>query len=365
MKITILGAGNGAIAAAAHMGMEGHEVTLSNRNPDRLRPFLENMRITVEGQALPNKEVPIHAIQPDVPLSVQQAEVIMVCVPTIGHAYYAGQLAPVLRPDQTVLLNPGHMGGALQFAGYLRKGGYTGRLNLCETSTLTYVARMTGPTAVGIYDIIDKAFLASLPADAPAMAKALEMYPNLTKAPNVLYTAMCDINAVMHPPGMLLNAGLIQRTGGDFTFYYDGTTPAVGTLVEALDEERLAVARALGMEVESFLEIFYSWGYTTKEAYESKSVYEALRQSAPNRSIKSPDSLTHRYVSEDVGNGLVPMSLLGRIAGVATPVMDGFIELCGRANGVDYWTEGLTLEKLGLGGAKTTEELVRAVAQIA
>jgi opine dehydrogenase len=81
-----------------------------------------------------------------------------------------------------------------------------------------------------------------------------------------------------------------------------------------------------------------------------------MRESAPNRWIRGPRSLDHRYLHEDVGWGLVPWSELGRALGVPTPVMDALITLGSALNDRDYRAEGLTLERLGLAG-KRPEEL--------
>ena len=88
----------------------------------------------------------------------------------------------------------------------------------------------------------------------------------------------------------------------------------------------------------------------------------ACKESAPNATIKSPPSLDHRYVHEDVGYGLVPMAALGRLAGVPTPTIDALVHLAGLAVGIDYARDGLTLEKLGLAG-KTPAELIRFVTE--
>jgi len=364
MKITILGAGNGAIAAAAHMTLNGHQVTLSNRSKDRLKPFINDSTVHITGGFLPDTSVKIYKVLPQEQVAVQDAELIMVCVPSVGHVYHAKTIAPVLKPDQVIMLNPGHMGGALQFYKSLRQFGYNGKINICETNTLTYACRMQGERTVGIYNIGTNIFFASLPASNSFCDKVISMYPGLIKRPNVLYTSFSDLNAVIHPPGMLLNAAMIERTSGDFTFYYEGTTPAVAKLIAALDSERLQITKTLGIELDSFLEMFYKWGMVIKEVYERGSIYTAMRESIPNRTIKSPSSLNDRYIHEDVGNGLVPMSLVAKAIGLQTPVMDAFINLAGIINGVDYWTEGLTLEKLGIEAVNSPDELLNYVNNI-
>ena len=63
---------------------------------------------------------------------------------------------------------------------------------------------------------------------------------------------------------------------------------------------------------------------------------------------QGPASLDHRYLHEDVGWGLVPWTALAATADVRTPTMDALIHLAGVANGVDYPSVELTLDRMGL-----------------
>jgi opine dehydrogenase len=116
----------------------------------------------------------------------------------------------------------------------------------------------------------------------------------------------------------------------------------------------------LGVPAIPFIDVFYEAGLTTKAARDSGDISRACLESEPNKTIKSPPSLDHRYVHEDVGYGLVPISALGRLAGVETPTIDALIRLAGLAVGIDYMRDGLTLERLGLAG-KSPSELLRFV----
>ena len=179
-----------------------------------------------------------------------------------------------------------------------------------------------------------------------------EIFPNVVAAENVLETGFSNINAIMHPAGMLGNTGWIEKSGGDFLWYAEGITPSIGRWIDAVDGERLAIVRALGLEPLRFVDIFHRAGLTTDAGRASGSAYQAIHESEPNMTIKSPPSLDHRYVKEDVGYGLVPMAEIGKLLGVKTPVMDALITLASKALGVDFRVEGLTLEKMGLAAVK-------------
>jgi opine dehydrogenase len=218
--------------------------------------------------------------------------------------------------------------------------------------TLTYITRLEAAATVGIYSYTRNLLFSAFPGrNAERLYAAMKpVYPEIALATSVLETGLANMNAVFHPPGMLMNAGWIEATGGSFLFYKEGITEAVGRVVSGIDAERLAVARALGVPARPFLEAFHAAGLTTREAMLSGSVARACRDSAPNATLKSPSSLDHRYVHEDVGYGLVPMAALARLAGVATPVIDAHVALFSLATGIDYAATGLTLEKLGVAG---------------
>jgi opine dehydrogenase len=61
-----------------------------------------------------------------------------------------------------------------------------------------------------------------------------------------------------------------------------------------------------------------------------------------------PDTFHHRYITEDVPYGLVLMSSLGRAMGVPTPTCDHVVRVAGAVMGRDYFSEGRTLERLGI-----------------
>jgi opine dehydrogenase len=111
----------------------------------------------------------------------------------------------------------------------------------------------------------------------------------------------------------------------------------------------------LGLKPLRFVDIFHQAGLTSEEARASGSIYRAISESEPNRTIKSPSTLEHRYLKEDVGYGLVPMAEIGRLAGVKTPVIDSLITLASAISRTDYRSLGLTLEKMGLTGIRAED----------
>ncbi len=350
-KIAILGAGNGGCAAAADLTLRGFQVRLFSRSESTIAKLAKLGEVELVESGVSKKAAP-YFMSPHLPPVVQGVDLIVIATPAVGHEYLAKGLANYVGDGQRILLNPGHTGGSLHFANLLRQLGCKAQVQLCETVTLTYICRMPQPGRVEIYRRTTNLRCAALPGKhtTELVGEIQSVFPNVIAAANVLETGFSNINAIMHPAGMLGNAGWIEKTGGDFLYYREGITPSIGAWIDALDGERLEIVRALGLTPLRFVDIFHGAGLTTTEARDSGSAYQAIHESEPNFTIKSPPSLDHRYIKEDVGYGLVPMAEVGKLLGIETPVMDALITLASVALGIDFRVEGLTLEKMGLAG---------------
>ena len=355
-KVAVLGAGNGGCAAAADLTLRGFEVRLFARSEATIAKLAKAGEIELIERDTTKKAAPFF-MSPHLPPVIRDVDLIVITTPSIGHEYLARGLANYLVDGQCILLNPGHTGGALHFANLLGAFGCKADVRLCETVTLTYICRMSGPACVEVYRRTTNLRCAAFPGKytASLVNKIQQLFPNVVPAANVLETGLCNINAIMHPAGMLGNAGWIEKTGGDFLYYREGITSAIGAWIDAVDTERLKIVQSLGLEAVRFVDIFHQAGLTTDAGRDSGSAYQAIRQSEPNQTIKSPASLDHRYIREDVGYGLVPMAEIGKLLGVRTPVMDALITLASVALNIDFRAEGLTLDKMGLAQIRPDE----------
>ncbi|MDQ7842177.1 MAG: NAD/NADP octopine/nopaline dehydrogenase family protein [Armatimonadota bacterium] len=357
VDVAVLGAGNGGVAAAADLGLRGFTCALTNRSPERLEPFRQRGGVEATG-ATGDAFVPVARITADLAEAVEGAKVVMLTVPASGQEYYARALAPLLHPEQLIVLNASNTGSALHVARLLAEGGAPA-VPIVELNSLTYICRMASPTRVNITGRARTTRAAVLPATRreEALARFGRLYPQAQPVDSVLVTSLTNLNAVLHPPGMLLNAGWIEHTAGDFFYYYEGITPAVARAIEAVDRDRLAVAEGYGVAVGTFLDYFYAAGYTSHRAWAARSVFEAMKDSVPNRYIKAQPNLEGRYIKEDVAFGLVPLQAFAAAAGVSTPTVDALIHLASVATGVDYAQVGLTAGRLGLEGAGRADVL--------
>jgi opine dehydrogenase len=348
--VAVIGAGNVGCALAADLVLRGVDVRLCNRSAARLEPIRRAGGITATGAV--EGFAPLDHLTGSVEEAARGADIVAVTVPTPALPFYAPALAEFTTADQLVWLDPGHSGGAL----YLAAAGLR-RRRLCQVSTASHGARMSGPAAVRVFGL-PRATLGAFPGTAveDCLAQIDALFPGrFSPAETVLEVDLLNMNAVMHPPLMVGNAGWIESTGGDFRIYREGSPPALSRLMEALDAERIALAGRLGVPTVTFVDYLRDAGYTTAEAAATNSVYRALQAGEAIGTVAAPATLDHRYLHEDVGWGLVPWLHLAGRCGMAVPIMDAVTAIAGALNAVDYRRTGLTLEKMGLAGLAPDE----------
>lgn len=345
-RYTVIGAGHGGKAMAAHLALMGFPVTLYNRTPDNVAAIdtRGGILLTSYGGG-PHGFGQLVMVTSDMAAALENAEVVMVVVPSSAHADIARTAGPHLRDNQIVVLNPGRTGGAMEFVKVLSDYECEADVTIAEAETFIYASRSEGPAESRIFRIKDAVPLAALPATRTQRVLDIlsASYPQFIDGVNVLHTGLDNMGAVFHPALTLLNAGRIESTMGEFQFYIDGVTPAVGRVLEVLDRERVTVASALGIRARTALE-WLKMAYDTTGA----DLTEAIHNQPGYRGIMAPRTLTHRYLFEDVPMSLVPMVALGQRYGVSVRGMDAIIRVACFVHRTDYWRRGRSLPKLGI-----------------
>jgi opine dehydrogenase len=344
---TVIGAGHGGKAMAAHLGLLGFETCLYNRTAQRIDYIKQLMGIDLEG---PDETLrgfgKLSLVTSDLKQAVKPADVIMVVVPSSAHAEIAKNLASILTGNKIIVLHPGRTGGALEFDKILRDNQCKAEFLVAEAETFIYASRSDGPAQARIFRVKEAVPIAALPAThtKDVLEKIRLAYPQFIDGGNVLETGLNNMGAIFHPALTLLNAGWIEATHGDFQFYIDGATESVAKVLEALDRERVTVAASLGIRARTAQE-WLKMAYDTEGA----DLHEAILNQPGYYGIKAPTTLSHRYLFEDVPMSLVPIASIGQRFGVSVSGMDAIIKLACIVHKTDYWRRGRTVEKLGIG----------------
>jgi ketopantoate reductase len=178
---TVIGAGHGGKAMAAHLAMMGLDVTLYNRTAANVEPIKLRKGIDLESyDGGPHGFGRLAMVTSDMGEALAQANVVMVVVPSSAHADIARAAAPHLRDGQIVLLHPGRTLGTIEFVHVLRQNGCPADVTVAEAETFIYASRSDGPaqahsTTISAGDWPSKAATtmpASVSSGAPSVSRA-------------------------------------------------------------------------------------------------------------------------------------------------------------------------------------------------
>jgi len=332
-KIAVISSGNGGQSMAAYFTYLGYRVALYAREAERVDMF-PNFKFTISGEV--NAEVEAELISSDMGAVVKDAELIMVTTPAQYHPIVARAMAQHLVDGQAVVLNPGRTFGTLSFAKVLSECGSRADIMLGETDTFTFTCRCIEILKPQIYKIKDAVRLAAHNNDYADELLALlhEVFSMYSLAESVLYTGFSNIGMIFHPMPILMNITRVEAKE-EFKFYMEGISPLVAGILERMDAERVAVAKAYGVSVPTARQ----W---LEDCYGSRGItlYEKIQNTDAYKTVLAPTVMDTRYIFEDVLTGCVPTSCAGKAAGVQTDTLDALIKWASILYDRDFYAEG-------------------------
>lgn len=360
-KVAIIGAGNGGITAAADLTHRGFSVSLFE-HPDfseNLEGIKRNKGIVLQDEN-GEKRIGFSNVTTDIEEAVEGAEVIMLTVPSFAIENIADSLAPVVKEDQVILLNGAGAMGAIRFVNRAKEMGIEKSFSIAETNSLTYGTRAIPDEArVELSLYVKKLFFSAFPASETGRLLDIcsELYDCFVPAESVWHTTLENGNPEVHPGPALLNAGRIDYSNGEFWLYKEGITEHTVKVLKAIEQERMDIGKAFGFNLEDAVESRAGRGYFEDDGRDLQTLFNT---SEVYTKIKGPVSINSRYFTEDISNGLVLWSELGRLAGIRTPNIDAVITLGSTLLEKDFYGSGLTLEKLGFSG-QTLQQVISNV----
>lgn len=354
MKVAVLGSGNGGLAVAFEWAKAGHDVHMFDfeQYSKSIDAINKEGGIHSEGELEGFQKIAYAGH--DISKVVPGAKLIFAVGPAYSSEPFGKICKDYAEKGQIYVVCPGSCAGSIVFKNALGLDLKDESILVAETSTLPYAVRIVGEAKIAVYNRLKGAyFLATLPAKCndTVYDALVPVYTTILKAENVLKTTLQNANPMIHPVVSLLNAALIERTGGDFYFYEEGVTPAVGRLLKAVDLERIAIGEKLGVEVipDPILGM--------QQGYQAEPTYDTGYSEAPGfKGIKAQPSLDYRYFNEDAGFGLVFFVDLAKQIGVEVPAMEAVLTLSSIIMGRDYRAEkARTMEGLKLAGHSAEE----------
>lgn len=341
----IIGGGNGGQTFAAHLAIQGERVRLFSKSQKKIDEISKTNTITLHHGL--EGEGHIEFASTDIKRVMEGADNIVVVLPSTWHEMTARMMIPHLVDGQCILLLPEASCGAIAFRQYMKEMGCSAKVVVGAGATLPYATRLNKEGDVHVFQMKNEVEIAALPAtDNEKLKEAFAIAePVFVLVESTLKTSIDNINAMMHGAPSLLNVARIEANPPqDYEYYREGITPTICEVLEQMDKERIAVAKAFGFAQRTLRQEYidmYSCGT------ENNSLYELLQNCNAYDGLMAQKTLRTRYILEDVPFSLVPISALGQMAGVPTPVIDTIIQLGKIMIGKDL-NEGRTATHLGI-----------------
>lgn len=346
-SVGVIGAGNSAHALAAHLSSLGLRVSMYARDLGKLLHVARARAVVARGRL--EGSFPVDLVTDDLSRLAKNCSIIFLATVTTAYQEVARRLAPYLRPDHMIIPFSSKLCGSLEVERALLDAGAP-RVPVIETDAL-FACRLQEDGSIWIRGI--KGWnLYSGPRRSDTLeygAPLAALFPGVEPAMNLIQRGLTDFGAVAHAVITLANISRIDRAES-FLFYYEGLSERTIGLLEVMEGEFRAVAKAYDVELlpmKDVLDRYYGC--------DARTLLSAVT-SVPNyRHSLAPTTLSHRYLQEDVACTLVPMRELARKANVSTPMADAVVCMASVLGGRDFASDGRRLEQLGLSGMKHEE----------
>jgi opine dehydrogenase len=352
MNVAVLGSGAGALAVSADLARHGREVTIADlpEFTGNLDPVRDRGGVVV-AEGWHGDELVHLVVAPDVETAVSRAELVFIVVPCYGHEPFMQALAPILAPGASLLFL-GEGGGSVVARHELALAGGA-RVRVGETNTLPYLARLTGPGRVSADRKAGGVLLSAVPsADTEVLLSAVtDVWPYISPASSVWETVLLNFNAIDHVATVVANVGTLESRSGRMLLWGEGASPSVVRLIEAVDQELLALRQALGsFDTRLYPDFLIEQGFAPDDG--DRDLHSLIQASklASVAVAAGPNALDTRFVTEDVPYGLMTAASIADEIGVPVPVISALISLSGTMLGRDFRHTGRTLARLGLAG---------------
>jgi opine dehydrogenase len=340
-RVGIAGSGAIALASAAWLRLAGHGAMLWSPGGAGAEA-LRTQPLEVEGlrQCALAVEVASDAAQ-----LCHDSDVLLLALPVNGHRRVMDALLPSLREGQVVIVSSMGSLSSLYLHESAERAGKP--LTVASFGTTVLTARRETATRVRIMTRRRRVGVSALPGAQGGAAVALcgaLFGDGFHPQGDALVSALSNVNPESHGPLAVYNWTRIERAE-DWPQYHC-MTPGVARVIEALDAERLALARAFGIELAGIEQHFaQSFGTAATRLEDIAAELHAKRGGPPG-----PTRMDTRYLTEDMPYGLAFLEALGRVAAVPTPATRTILDAASLASGVDFRRQNDLLGPLGLAG---------------
>jgi opine dehydrogenase len=365
--VAILGGGVCAQTFAADFALEKYNVRLYELPefaPVTLGNVLNTSEIELGGKQLNFKwfrrggVAKIDVVTTDMEEALKGAGLVIVAIPAKGHKSFFEKMIPYLEDGQVVSIFPDNF-GSLMLSNMMREKGCDAEVIIGGWTSMPYGTRIVEPGKVDCILRIHELVGDALPSkDGGTFFEALKGIPafdgtvKLKRGDTVIGIGLSNPNPVVHVCGSMLNVGAMEVSEmegtlglakGKYSMYKYGMSPAVSRTQLAFYQEERKLANAMGIKMIEYRDDQFFWKGTVMGIE-----YWVPYADVMIPPITGPDSVEHRYFTEDIPVGTVIRYHLAKKFGIEVPIIESMIQIGSVVCNKDFLKEGISLKELGI-----------------
>lgn len=341
MYIGIAGAGSIAFGTAALLHKRGHAPMLwspSGAGTEALTSAPLHATGALETEFAPR-------IAQSARKLVEENDTLIIALPAYGHKAVMDALVPHIRQRQHIIVSSHASLGAVYLTQALAARGIQAPITAWGTTVVT--GRRQEGSSVTVNTVRSRVDLCTVPdVDTDfALEDCQRLFGDLFQARDgLLAISLSNLNPQNHLGIALGNMTRMER--GEVWSQGQNVTPKVGRLLEQLDLERLAIAKALGLDVKTIFEHFHLSFHVPIAPI---SVMNQQMHAQGNGGT-GPATADSRYITEDVPYGLQLTVVLGRLVGQPATLHEAGVEVFSAMYDRKFSQENELLNALELDG---------------
>lgn len=365
---TILGAGACGQAFAADYILAGRDVRLYELPEfaaDSLGDVLDTHEIHIGGDQINFKwfkrsgTARVDFITTDISKALRGAGVIILTIPSKGHKTFFEKMIPSLEDGQIISIFPDNF-GSLVLREMMRERGCDKEIIIGGWNSMPYGVRKMTPGFLNMNVRPHSIMYETLPSkDRNIFYEALKDIPALSGASviehgdTMIGVGLSNPNPVVHTPGSILSVGPMEVVAmeemklgipkGKFSMYLHGMSPAISKVQYAFYQELRKIADAMGIGIVNYTQA----DFFTKSSIMGKEFFGPFWDVIVP-AVEGPDSVEHRYFTEDIPVGTAVYYNLAKKLGVDVPIIESILKLGSIVCGHDFFEEGRSLKEMGL-----------------
>ena len=326
MNITIIGAGSTALAATAFFNLKNIPCQVFVRNRMKAA-FWNKTPLTVRGRMDASFFVPVVT---DLKEACQKADILMVCTHATDHEAVVEEVAPYLHEGQCLLFMNGCW-GAIKACRVLSKKQDVPDITIAETANMPFISRLSPDYKCLDFKAMKEEIGYSCLGKEGELSNLFHlMASKVSRVASPASTSLSATNPIIHVTQCLFNITRIEN-GESFHFFGAPLTRRVADYMEACDNERIAIGKALGLSLSSLLDVLNaSWGD------KKENLYEALTENESYKTVMAPSDLRGRYLSEDLPCGMGSLRDLADMMHVEAPHIRSLVDTLSLYLGTAY-----------------------------